>query len=140
MCRNLWLAIVAFAVVNPLTTSAQSLSTRWAMDVQATRPLPEYPRPQFAREKWLSLNGQWQYAIRPREAVQPMADQFDGQIVVPFAVESALSGVKKPVGAANRLWYRQTFAVPQEWKGNRIVLHFGAVDWETSVWVNGRKM
>lgn len=65
---------------------------------------------------------------------------FDGQILVPFAVESSLSGVGKTVGAKRELWYRRTFSVPQAWKEKRVLLHFGAVDWRTDVWVNDVKV
>lgn len=111
--------------------------TRWAKDVSPEHVWPEYPRPQLVRQQWLNLNGLWDYAIRPRLEGRPAV--FDGRILVPFAVESALSGVMKPVGEANRLWYRRTFTVPPTWSG-RTLLHFGAVDWEATVWVNGREV
>ena len=85
--------------------------TRWAKDVSPERVHPEYPRPQMVRPDWTNLNGLWDYAIRPRDEDRP--DDFDGQILVPFPVESALSGVMKPVGEPNRLWYRRTFEVPR---------------------------
>lgn len=122
------------------TATAQSLVTRWSKDIEPECVHADYPRPQLVRERWLNLNGTWQYAIRPREAAVPATGEFDGQILVPFAVESALSGVKKPVGESNRLWYRRTFSVPGDWKENRILLHFGAVDWETSVFLNGQNL
>jgi len=114
------------------------LMTRWAEKVSPDRVHPEYPRPQMVRKNWLNLNGLWEYAIQPKD--QPRPENFDGQILVPFPVESALSGVMKPVGEDNRLWYRRTFEVPRKWKNRRILLHFGAVDWETTVWVNGREL
>jgi hypothetical protein len=80
------------------------LMTRWAKDVSPENVHPEYPRPQMVRRDWLNLNGLWDYAIRPRRA---RPDEFDGQILVPFPIESALSGVMKPVGPDNRLWYRR---------------------------------
>ena len=114
------------------------LMTRWAADVQPDKALPEYPRPQLVRQQWLNLNGLWSYAIVAKDAAQPTA--WDGQILVPFAVESALSGVMKPVGEANRLWYRRTFQTPEGWEGKNVLLHFGAVDWDTTVWVNGQQI
>lgn len=115
------------------------LMTKWAQDVRADGVHAEYPRPQMVRQQWLNLNGLWDYAIRPKDGQQPR--EFDGQILVPFPVESALSGVMKPVGPDNRLWYRRTFDVPREWgEGNRILLNFGAVDWDATVWVNGMKI
>jgi Glycosyl hydrolases family 2, sugar binding domain/Glycosyl hydrolases family 2, TIM barrel domain/Glycosyl hydrolases family 2 len=118
--------------------AAGPLMTRWATDVSPDRVLPEYPRPQLARSDWLNLNGLWDYAIRTRAEGMPAA--FDGRILVPFPVESALSGVMKTVGEANRLWYRRTFEVPRAWNGRRTLLHFGAVDWEATVYVNGREV
>ncbi len=133
------LLLVGFAT--PVATAQQDvtghipLKTRWANEVDADSPLPEYPRPQLRRDNWVNLNGKWDYAIRPREADAPQ--DYDGKIVVPFAVESLLSGVEKPVGAANLLWYRRSFEAPSGKQG-RVLLHFGAVDWKTRVWVNGQ--
>jgi len=114
------------------------LMTRWAKNVSPDNVLPEYPRPQMVREDWLNLNALWDYAIRPKEEGQPK--EFDGKILVPFPVESALSGVMKRVGERNRLWYRRTFETLQAWSGRRVLLHFGGVDWETNVWVNGKEV
>jgi ABC-type lipoprotein export system ATPase subunit len=115
--------------------AAGPLMTRWAKDVSPDRALPEYPRPQLVRPDWRNLNGLWDYAIRPRADAEP--GTFDGRMLVPFPVESALSDVMKKVGEANRLWYHRTFEVPAGWRGRRTLLHFGAVDWEATVWVNG---
>ncbi|MBN1507729.1 MAG: hypothetical protein JW955_12835 [Sedimentisphaerales bacterium] len=116
--------------------------TRWAADVTPDNVHAEYPRPQMVRNAWLNLNGLWDYAIRPKDEAQPQT--FDGQILVPFPVESALSGVMKPVGPGNRLWYRRSFTIPtgRPWDSGpmRILLHFGAVDWDTTVWVNGKQV
>ena len=114
------------------------IMTRWAAEVRPELVLPEYPRPQLVREKWLNLNGMWDYAITAKEAGRPEA--WDGRILVPFAVESALSGVGKPVGSGKALWYRRTVEVPRKWRRGRVLLHFGAVDWESTVWVNGREI
>jgi len=114
------------------------LTTRWARYVSRKNAHREYPRPQLLRKDWQNLNGLWDYAIRPKQEVRPSA--FDGKILVPFPIESALSGVMKPVGEQNRLWYRRAFAVPKSWRGKRVLLHFGAVDWETTVWVNGKEV
>jgi len=115
-----------------------TMLTRWAADVSPDQPWPEYPRPQLVRDAWLNLNGSWDYAIRPKDAQSP--GKFDGHILVPYPVESALSGVKKAVGPESRLWYRREFEVPAAWSGKRVRLNFEAVDWETQVWVNGREM
>lgn len=114
------------------------LVTRWAGDVNPEAPLPEYPRPQLARDKWLNLNGYWNYAIRPKGDLPPAP--WDGRIVVPYPVESMLSGVQRQVGEKNMLWYRRTFDVPDDWKGQRVLLNFGAVDWRATVWINGQRM
>jgi beta-galactosidase/beta-glucuronidase len=112
--------------------------TKWAKEVSPDNVHPEYPRPQMVREDWQNLNGLWDYAIRPKD--EPKPDNFDGKILVPFAVESALSGVMKRVDDPNRLWYRREFEIPDKWKQNRVLLHFGAVDWDTTVWVNGKQV
>ena len=114
------------------------LMTRWAKQVSPDNVHAEYPRPQMVRKDWLNLNGLWEYAIQPKSEQQPK--NFDGQILVPFPVESALSGVMKPVGEENRLWYKRTFEIPKKWKSQRILLHFGAVDWDTTVWVNSKEV
>ena len=114
------------------------LMTRWAKDVSPKTAHSEYPRPQMVREDWQRLNGLWDYAIRPGDAAGPEA--FDGKILVPFAVESALSGVGKRVGAGKKLWYRRTFTVPPGWGKKRVLLHFGAVDWHAQVRVNGKEV
>jgi len=114
------------------------LMTRWSKRVSPDNVHAEYPRPQMVRKNWLNLNGLWEYAIQPKDEPQPK--NFDGRILVPFPVESALSGVMKPVGEDNRLWYRRTFEVPRKWKNQSVLLHFGAVDWDTTVWVNGREL
>jgi len=118
------------------TPVSGDLVTRWASQVDPKNPLPEYPRPQLVRNEWQNLNGLWEYAIRPIADDRP--NDFDGEILVPFPVESSLSGVKKPVGAENCLWYRRTFTLASGWAGKRIYLNFGAVDWETTVWVNNQ--
>lgn len=148
-----WLSVIVFAAL-AATVGAQDwpptkapLMTKWAKDISPVegKVHPEYPRPQLVREHWQNLNGLWEYAIRPKDEAQPT--QWDGKILVPFPVESALSGVMKFVGPENRLWYRRTFSLPQQdgrtspaWTGKRILLHFGAVDWQTIVWVNGKQI
>jgi beta-galactosidase/beta-glucuronidase len=114
------------------------LATRWAKDVSPTNALPEYPRPQMVRKDWQNLNGLWDYAIRPKPEDRP--EKFDGQILVPYPVESALSGVMKHVDPADRVWYRRKFTIPKDWAGKNVLLHFGAVNWEANVWVNGTKL
>jgi hypothetical protein len=116
---------------------AAPLMTRWAADVSPDSVHCEYPRPQMVREQWLNLNAVWDYAIRPKD--EPRPQQFDGQILVPFPVESALSGVMQRVDEKQRVWYRRTFAISSEWSGKRVLLNFGGADWETTVSVNGKE-
>jgi hypothetical protein len=118
--------------------AAGPLMTRWAKDVSAEDAHPEYPRPQMVRPKWTNLNGLWEYAVRPEADAVP--EKFDGQILVPFPIESALSGVMKRVEPASRVWYRRTIARSKDWDGKRVLLHFGAVNWETTVWLNGKEL
>ena len=113
-----------------------TIQTRWAAEVNPAAPLPEYPRPQMVRGAWQNLNGEWDYAILDKDADYTAPD---GKIVVPFAPESALSGVQKQVGVDKALWYSRTFTVPRAWKNKKVLLHFGAVDWQSEVWVNGAK-
>ncbi len=112
------------------------MRTRWADEVTAERVLPEYPRPQLVRPAWQNLNGEWDYAIRDRDA--PCPETFDGKILVPFCAESLLGGVTKTVGPDRRLWYRRRFHTP-DLVGDRLLLHFGAVDWKTEVSVDGNE-
>lgn len=116
---------------------AGPIKTRWAKDVNPDAPLPEYPRPQMVRERWLNLNGRWQWAPAVEGEEPPLGRDLAGTIVVPFPIESALSGVGEHFG---RFWYRRTFEVPAGWSGERLLLHFGAADWEATVYVNGRKV
>ncbi len=112
------------------------IMSRWAAQISPENAWQEYPRPHMRRERWLNLNGLWQVAITPRTDQNP---DFAGEILVPFAMESALSGVKRPLQPDEWLWYRRTFSLPTGWEGQRILLHFGAVDWEATVWVNGKE-
>lgn len=114
------------------------MKTRWTDTVDGKNPLPEYPRPQLERENWLSLNGVYEYTVKSAESKLP--ESFDGEIVVPFAVESMLSGVQKPLLPEQRLWYKKTFALPQKMLGKHIILNFGAVDWQCTVYINGSEV
>ncbi len=118
--------------------AGDKIKTKWAEQIDVNNVLPEYPRPMMERSDWKNLNGLWEYAITKAGSPQPA--QFDGQILVPFAVESSLSGVQKRVGEENELWYKNSFTVSSGWKGKKIMLHFGAVDWKTDVWINGIKV
>ena len=128
--RKLLLAFCAFATI--CSAGAQwkpagdKIKTDWAEKVD--------PRNVLERADWQNLNGEWEYAILPKGQAEPTS--FDGNILVPFAVESSLSGVQKEVGEKNELWYKRTFTVPSSWKGKDILLNFGAVDWKADVFVN----
>jgi len=125
------------ATATPLAAAQESrLMTRWGAELDPAQVHPEHPRPQLRRPDWLSLNGEWQYAIQP--ALEPQPESWQGQILVPFPVESALSGVQRRVQPEQVLWYRRSFEVPQEWNGRALLLHFGAVDWQATVSVDGR--
>ncbi len=113
------------------------LMTRFAAQVNPQKPLPEYPRPQLVRSEWLNLNGVWEYQPGAVGDAMPTNKTLSGQIVVPFPVESALSGVMEH---HDRLWYRRAFTVPTKWSGRQLMLHFGAVDYEAEVIVNGKSV
>jgi hypothetical protein len=149
MARLLLASLVCIAVWNPVLSRGRTLAaeparplggnlvTRWGRDVPSDRVLPEYPRPQLQRPQWQNLNGLWDFAITPREP-NPLLTKPEGQILVPFPVESHLSGVRRTVGPDQEVVYRRKFDVPAPWKSQRILLHFGAVDWQATVWVNGQ--
>lgn len=118
--------------------AGEKIKTEWASKVSPNNVHQEYPRPIMERKEWKNLNGLWNYAIQ--EAGYPEPQQYNGQILVPFAAESSLSGVMKEVGAKNELWYNTSFTIDSGWKGQNILLHFGAVDWKTEVWLNGIKI
>ena len=118
--------------------AGDKIKTKWADNLDPDHVLPEYPRPIMERTDWENLNGLWDYAILPRGEQEP--SQFAGKILVPFAVESSLSGVQQRVGAENELWYKKTFKIPSKWGNKNILLHFGAVDWKTEVYLNDIKI
>ena len=140
--------LVLFGLVVPLVATLAKaadwkpaegrLMTRWAKDVSPEKVLPEYPRPQMVRATWTNLNGLWDYALRPQTEELPEA--YTGQILVPFPIESALSGVMQRVQPDQRLWYRRTLKIQAPDDGGRWLLHFGAVDWHAVVYVNHKEV
>lgn len=116
----------------------QQMLTQWSDKLDKEMPLNDYPRPNLIREGWENLNGQWDYAITPINKGIP--GSWNGKIVVPFPVESYLSGVQKTVGKDSLLWYKRTFSVNKELVGKKVLLHFGAVDWRTEVYINKKKV
>lgn len=137
-----WLPALGIMLATPMAElraewapAESSMMTRWSADVSPDQVWEEYPRPQLVREQWQNLNGLWDYAVESRASREP-AD-YEGKIMVPFCIESALSGVKRRVGPEDKIWYRRAFEVDPSWDDRRVILHFDAVDWETAVWVNG---
>jgi beta-galactosidase/beta-glucuronidase len=118
--------------------AGDKIKTRWASEVSPEKVLPEYPRPLMTRSAWQNLNGLWNYAVTPKDAKQP--SDYAGEILVPFCIESSLSGVQQTIGADKVLWYQREFKIPKSWKGQKVLLHFGAVDWQADVWVNDIKV
>ena len=118
--------------------AGDKIKTSWGEQLDPKNVLPEYPRPIMERNDWKNLNGLWKYAITPKGTPAPAA--YQGDILVPFAVESSLSGVGKMINEKEELWYQRTFDVPSNWRGKQILLHFGAVDWKAEVWVNDVKV
>lgn len=110
--------------------------TEWALKVDPLKPWPEYPRPDMVRKNWINLNGLWDYVVTSKD-IKP--EKWDGKILVPYPVESALSGVKKRVSDTESLWYKTSFSVPKKWKKGEILLNFEASDWETKVWIDGKE-
>ncbi len=137
-------SILFLALFSVLAANAQwkpqgdKIKTKWAEQVDPKKPLPEYPRPIMERGQWKNLNGLWNYSIQEFGKVAP--SKYDGQILVPFAAESSLSGVMKEVGSKNELWYETNFSIESGWNGKNILLHFGAVDWKTEVFINDVKV
>lgn len=132
----LFAAVPAFAA--DWKPAPAPLMTKWGKQITADKtPWAEYPRPQLVRKDWANLNGLWDYAIRPKGEKQP--EKWDGKILVPFCAESALGGVGKHPTEKDELWYRRDVDA-SAWKGKRVLLHFDAVDWETTVWLNGKEL
>lgn len=144
--NNTWLRRFAYlASVVPLLAGSASawqmkqapLMTPWAALVNTNNPLPEYPRPQMVRSNWLNLNGIWQFEPTTTSAPVPTGQTLTNEILVPYPMESAISGVMQ---YSEFSWYRRTFAVPSAWNGQRIILHLDAVDWQATVYVNGQEV
>ena len=118
--------------------AGDKIKTPWVEEIDPENPLPEYPRPQMERDQWLNLNGLWDYTLTEKGNSFPTS--WEGEILVPYPIESSLSGVQERVGKEKELWYHTTFTVPSNWKNKDILLHFGAVDWKADVWVNDIKV
>ena len=135
--------LIALAITYPLLGKTQgkwkiqqvAILSRWAKEVSPSNALKEYPRPQLVRTNWTNLNGLWDYTITSKDAAQP--SKADGRILVPYPLESALSGVKKVLLPNQNLWYKRTFNKPAVKNGDKVKLNFGAVDYQATVFVNG---
>ena len=114
------------------------IKTRWGKSLDPKNVWPEYPRPQLQRKEWVNLNGEWSYSIRSRDSIKP--NIHDGKILVPFPIESSLSGVMKNVTENDAIWYEKEIDIPKEWIGKKIMINFGAVDWKCILYVNDNKV
>ena len=133
------LLVMCCATAGAYQLAGDHIRTLWAENIDVNQPWNEYPRPMMQRQQWLNLNGMWSYAITDKQTAKPAA--WQGEILVPFCVESALSGVGKLLDENHALWYRTSFAIPKKWdKRQRVMLNFGAVDWSAEVWVNGTRV
>ncbi|MCG5218731.1 AbfB domain-containing protein [Streptosporangium soli] len=134
LCAALLLCASLAALPSAPALAAPPLTTPWTAQVTPDNALPEYPRPQLTRPDWSNLNGLWQFAGTGSIDTPPVGQNLAGQVLVPYPIESGLSGVQRH---EDRMWYRRTFTVPASWSGRRVQLNFGAVHWETRVWING---
>ncbi len=125
------------AVASAWQMQQAPLMTRWAALVDTNNPLPEYPRPQMVRSNWMNLNGLWQFQAGATNDPVPTGQTLASEILVPYPMESAISGVMQYHAFS---WYRRLFTVPAVWNGQRIILHLDAVDWQATVYVNGQNV
>jgi hypothetical protein len=131
------LALAAVGKATAYEIKTAKLMTRWSSQVSQTNPLPEYPRPQMVRQRWVNLNGLWEFSAALQDAAVPAGKTLPEKILVPYPVESALSGLMRH---EERMWYRRNFSVPSDWGSQHVLLHFGAVDWQTTVYVNDKEV
>ena len=136
----LFIQAAVFSQSSTWHIAGDHIKSPWADSVNVNNVLPDYPRPLLQRSNWTNLNGLWQYAILPKDQQSTMPSVFQGNILVPFAVESALSGVAKTVGKDSVLWYKRSIVLPSNTSGKTVLLHFGAIDWQSDIYVNGTKI
>ena len=113
------------------------IKTKWANGITPQNVWQTYPRPQLQRSDWQNLNGLWQYQVTDMKTKKNSIN-YNGEILVPFAIESSLSGVAQTFNPKDKLWYRKEFTIDPAWKNKQVMLHFGAVDYECQVWVNNK--
>jgi hypothetical protein len=142
-------SVTTVALMPAMSTSANAdpvwrpgtppLSTPWTDQVGPDNAHPEYPRPQLTRDRWQNLNGVWEFAGTDDLSTPPVGQALGERVLVPYPIESALSGIQR---SEDRMWYRRTFEVPDDWRGSgqRLELNFGAVDYDTTVYVNGHEV
>ena len=118
--------------------AGNKIKTKWGKNLDPNKVWQEYPRPQLERKQWLNLNGIWSYSITDVNSQKP--DNFDGEILVPFSIESSLSGVMKSLNEKQILWYYKEFEIPDNWKDKNIIIHFNAVDWICELYINDNKI
>lgn len=145
MKRSFFISVFFFAFLSLHAQNAWkrvpgTIATPWADSVDPKHVLDTYPRPQLQREQWTNLNGLWDYAILPKTAEQNIPATYQGQLLVPFAVESSLSGAGKTVGKDSILWYHTVLQLTNPKNKQRTLLHFGAVDWQATIYVNGKEV
>jgi len=131
----LFLLVSANLLAQNWVPAGDKIKSKWADDVSSDNVWKEYPRPQLERSGWKNLNGLWEYALIKKD--QPMPQKYQGQILVPFCIESSLSGVGKSMMPDDRLWYKKEFQIPSDWQSKSVILNFEAVDYAATVWVNG---
>ena len=137
--------IILFKILYCLMNSLENwhpvgtrIKTKWGNNLKPENVWQEYPRPQLERKDWLNLNGIWHYSITDIGSKKP--EKFDQNILVPFCLESSLSGVMKPLNETQILWYYKEFEIPKKWKDKNIIIHFNAVDWKSELYINDDKI
>ncbi len=110
------------------------IMSKWSKTITPENVWQEYPRPQFERTQWKNLNGLWDFSVSKGNQIQPK--QYKGKILVPFSFESPLSGVGKGINPEDKMWYRKSFKLPNKWSGDDVIIHFEAVDYHSTIWVN----
>lgn len=136
-CLLTILMVSSFVFAADWSMKKAPLMTRWAADIDINNPLPEYPRPQMVRQDWINLNGLWEFQVGTREDAAPYGKTLSEKILVPYPIESALSGIMEH---HDRVWYRRMISIPSSWKDKKILLHFGAIDWESEIFINGKSV